>query len=94
MFMINLSTCNSFQITCYSCFKTRCQDMYMQQCFSDMNSGSRCKLYRHVKEDFQLEPYLRKNYIRDLRQCLTKIRLSSHNLYIERGRWQKAKNKS
>ena len=54
-----------------SCFKTRCQDMYMQQCFSDMNSGSRCRLYRHIKEDFQLEPYLRKNYNRDLRQCLT-----------------------
>ena len=74
-----------------SCFKTRCQDMYMQQCFSDMNSGSRCRLYRHIKEDFQLEPYLRKNYNRDLRQCLTKIRLSSHKLYIERGRWQKPK---
>ena len=74
-----------------SCFKTRCQDMYMQQCFSDMSSGSRCRLYRHIKEDFQLEPYLRKNYNRDLRQCLTKIRLSSHKLYIERGRWQKPK---
>ena len=74
-----------------SCFKTRCQDMYMQQCFSDMNSSSRCRLYRHIKEDFQLEPYLRKNYNRDLRQCLTKIRLSRHKLYIERGRWQKPK---
>ena len=63
----------------------------MQQCFSDMNSGSRCRLYRHIKDDFQLEPYLRKNYNRDLRQCLTNIRLSSHKLYIERGRWQNQK---
>ena len=31
-----------------SCFKTRCRDMYMQQCFSDTNSGSRCRLYRHI----------------------------------------------
>ena len=66
-----------------SCFKTRCQDMYMQQCFSDMNSSSRCRLYRYIKENFQLEPYLRKNYNRDVRQCLTKIRLSSHKFYIE-----------
>ena len=28
----------------FSRFKTRCQDMYMQQCFSDMSSCSRCRL--------------------------------------------------
>ena len=74
-----------------SCFIIRCQDMYMQLCFSDISSSSRCKLYRHIKDDFQLEPYLRKNYNRDLRQCLTKIRLSSHKFYIEKEQWQKPK---
>ena len=28
---------------------------------------------------------------RDLKQCLSKIRLSSHKFYVERGRWSKPK---
>ena len=30
-----------------------------------------------LKEDLELAPYLRKNKSKDLRQCLTKIRVSS-----------------
>ena len=33
-----------------SCIKTVCWDVYMQQCFSEMSSSSRCRLYRHIKE--------------------------------------------
>ena len=65
--------------------------MYMQQCLGNINASSRCRLYRNLKEDFELAPYLRKNKNKDLRQCLTKIRLSSHKFFIERGRWLKPK---
>ena len=65
--------------------------MYMQQCLGNINASSRCRLYRNLKEDFELAPYLRKNKNKDLRQCLTKIRLSSHKFFIERGRWLKLK---
>ena len=34
-------------------------------------------------------PYLQNNCNRELRQCLTKIRLSSHKFLVERGRWVK-----
>ena len=64
-------------------FEARCKDMYMQQCLGNINASNRCRLYRNLKEDFELAPYLRKNKNKDLRQCLTKIRLSSHKFFIE-----------
>ena len=63
----------------------------MQQCLGNINASSRCRLYQNLKEDFELAPYLRKNKNKDLRQCLTKIRLSSHKFFIERDRWLKPK---
>ena len=63
----------------------------MQQCLGNINASSRCRLYRNLKEDFELAPYLRNNKNKDLRQCLTKIRLSSHKFFIARGRWLKPK---
>ena len=42
-------------------FEARCKDMYMQQCLGNINASSRCRLYRNLKEDFELAPYLRKN---------------------------------
>ena len=71
--------------------ETRCKDMYMQQCLGNINASSRCRLYRNFKEDFELAPYLRNNKNKDLRQYLTKIRLSSHKFFIARGRWLKPK---
>ena len=46
---------------------------------------------------FEIEPYLQnityfdhnRNGTRELRQCLTKIRLSGHKFLVERGRWAK-----
>ena len=46
---------------------------------------------------FEIEPYLQnityfdhnRNCNRELRQCLTKIRLSGHKFLVERGRWAK-----
>ena len=42
-----------------------------------------------IKLTFEIEPYLQNNCNRELRQCLTQIRLSSHKVLVERGRWAK-----
>ena len=70
-------------------FKRRMQDMYVQQCFGEIRDSSRCRLYREIKFTFEMEPYLQNNCNRELRQCLTKIRLSSHKFLVERSRWAK-----
>ena len=70
-------------------FKRRMHDMYVQQCFGEIRDSSRCRLYREIKFTFEMEPYLQNNCNRELRQCLTKIRLSSHKFLVERGRWAK-----
>ena len=63
--------------------------MYVQQCFGEIRDSSRCRLYREIKFTFEMEPYLQNNCNRELRQCLTKIRLSSHKFLVERDRWAK-----
>ena len=70
-------------------FKRRMHDIYVQQCFGEVRDSSRCRLYREIKFTFEMEPYLQNNCNGELRQCLTKIRLSSHKFLVERGRWAK-----
>ena len=47
------------------------------------NGGNKLRTYKHFKNNLYFEPYLEK--IRNVkhRQSLTKLRVSSHNLYIE-----------
>ena len=78
-------------------FKKRMHDMYVQQCFGEIRDSSRCRLDREINFTFEIEPYLQnityfdhnRNCNRELRQCLTKIRLSGHKFLVERGRWAK-----
>ena len=44
-------------------------------------------LYKYLKPVYSMENYLKCNYHRDLRQYLTKLRLSSHKFLVEMGRW-------
>ena len=67
-------------------FKQRCKDIYIQTCFCEIEKSNRCRLYRNIKEVHDTEFYLRQRCNRDLRQWLSKIRLSSHNFFGERGR--------
>ena len=69
-----------------SLFKQRIYDIYLQNWISEVRSTSSGRLYKHVKTSFYHEPYLNM-YDRNLRIAITKIRLSSHLFYIERGRW-------
>lgn len=50
-----------------------------------LNSSPKCFLYKHVVDNICLQRYLTKPLF--YRKFLTKLRLSSHNLYVETGRY-------
>ena len=60
-------------------------DMYMKNSFAKINNGSRGILFKELKRQYRIEPYLQYNIARDLTTAFSKIRLCSHKLYIERG---------
>ena len=66
-------------------FEQRCADTYAQSCHE------RCRLYKELKENHDIEPYLRRNISYTIRITFTKMRLSSPKLLVERGRWVKPK---
>ncbi len=70
-------------------FEQRSKDMFIQQCFTDMNNSSRCRLYREIQTTYGTVPYISCNINANLRMYYSKLRLSSHKLMVERGRWAK-----
>ena len=72
-------------------FEQRNKDMLTQNCREEINNSSRCIMYRDIKLTFGMESYLNNNVGRYLRIQMSKFRLSSHKLLVERGRWQKPK---
>ena len=68
--------------------KKRLQDIHVQDCCCSIEkNNSRCMRNKHLKTVNVIEIYLNCNYHKDLRQYLTKFRLSSHKPLDERGRW-------
>ena len=63
----------------------------MHSCHEDIQLSSRCRLYKELKDNHEIKPYLQRNVNRALRITLTKLRLNRHKLLIESGRWLKAK---
>ena len=63
----------------------------MQSCHEDIQLSSRCRLYKELKDNHAMEPYLQRYINRVLRITFTKLRLCSHKLLVERGRWLKPK---
>ena len=51
-------------------------------------SSPKLEFYNMVKQDFMPETYLKVLKIPDARKSLTRLRISCHNLYIERGRYE------
>ena len=66
-------------------FKLRLKDMYKQQWNSEISNTTDGRLYKNIKHDFEFENYLQ--LPKYLRTSISKIRMSSHLFYIERGRW-------
>ena len=64
---------------------------FEDKCMSELSKYPVLRTYRIVKSTFGLEPYLRDIRNFKLRCMLSKLRLSSHNLQIEKGRHMRPK---
>ena len=82
---------SSNERTSIKSFERRNKDMYGQLCLSEINSCTRCRFYKEVKQVFTSEPYLADRMDKHLRTSYTKFRQSSHKLLVESGRWLKPK---
>ena len=74
-----------------SAFEQRLKDIYLQEWNVQISLSSSGRLFKHVKNYFKFEKYLDLSVTRAYRIAISKIRLSSHNFSIERGRWSKSK---
>ena len=68
--------------------KCRLRDQFIQEWNTSINGSSKLHYYVKYKHEFEYEDYLDKITNDSLRICLTRFRLSSHNLEIELGRYQ------
>ena len=82
--MINQENCNSV----LSVIKQRILDQYKQSWYSDINNSQRLISYSRFKHNFELEAYLDNIKDRKLKIALSRFRLSSHKLEIERDRYR------
>jgi len=71
----------------YTIVKNRILDMYKQSWYSGINNPGRLETYSLFKNEFIFENYLDFITIRKYRIALTRFRVSSHDLAIERGRY-------
>jgi len=70
-------------------FKDRLQDIILQNYITELDKLSDNRLYKHLDHDFYGKDYLFDIKQNHLRIALSKLRLGSHNLMIERGRWSR-----
>jgi len=67
-------------------FRQRLYDMFLQDWYNEVTMTSDGRLFKNIKRELGYESYLNINN-RALRVSITKIRLSSHLFFVERGRW-------
>ena len=72
----------TFHIT----FRNRVLDVFKQSWFESVNTSSTLFMYKYVKEHLMLEPYL-DLLPKQLRNAMSRLRLSSHKLRVETGRY-------
>jgi hypothetical protein len=67
--------------------KLRILELYKQTWYGSINNSPRLESYCLMKHNFEFENYL--DFIKDnkLRIALTRLKVSSHNLFIETGRY-------
>ncbi len=71
----------------FPAIKQRILDMYHQSWNNDINNSNRLITYCRYKKSFSFETYLNKIPERKHRNALSRFRLSSHKLEIEKGRY-------
>jgi hypothetical protein len=69
-----------------SSVKQRLTDQFIQNWHSRLNDSSRALFYRNIAS-FQSQPYLECFSMNKFCQALSRLRVSSHRLQIESGRW-------
>ena len=69
-------------------FKQRLSDNFQQNWHERLSNSTRASFYINISS-FNFQPYLNIVNLKIFRQALTKLRLSSHRLEIESGRWTK-----
>ena len=68
--------------------KQRLADNFLQNWSERLEASSSASFYKHICI-FQFQPYLDKVVTGKFRVALSKLRLSSHRLLIESGRWNR-----
>ena len=76
-----------YQSANLSQIKQRIFDQYKQSWYVAINNSKRLRSYSRYKHSFELESYLDNINERKFKTALTRFRLSSHHLEIERGRY-------
>ena len=69
-------------------FKTRVRDIYIQDWHSRLENPTRARFYINIA-NFQFQRYLELLKIEKYRKSVCKLRVSSHTLEVEMGRWAK-----
>ena len=69
-------------------FMQRVQDNFMQLWSMEIEGSSRASLYKLFSK-FELAFHLKNVSVKKFRTALTRLRMSSHNLEIEAGRWHR-----
>ena len=72
----------------FSIIKQRIFDMYYQKWYSEINNSSRLMSYCIFKHEFVPEKYLSLQFENKYKVALTRFRVSSHDLFIETGRYE------
>ena len=68
--------------------KQRLKDQFIQNLNGRLEESSRAIVYKHISS-FGFKPYLNILNISKFRYSITNLRVSSHRLSIESGRWSK-----
>lgn len=67
--------------------KQRIFDQAKQDIFANVENSKKCSFYKYLFDGIHLQYYLRKPIPIKLQKYITKLRLSSHRLAIETGRY-------
>ena len=68
--------------------KQRLSDQFVQNWNSRINESSRALFYRNISA-FEIQPYLKIVNVEKFCKSMSRLRVSSHRLAVETGRWQK-----
>ena len=69
---------------CLPIIRQRLKDHFIQNLQSKIQCEAKCYMYKYLVDNFCLQFLLRKIYTEIIfKKCITKIRVSSHNLCIE-----------